>query len=97
MHYLVRYIESHPAIYHEVVAAVRNIPQPSLPTPTSTPGEEPATPQPPQHIIQDDPDDTHNQSSPVVTQVSSHGGHPVFQAYAEAADDSGDEQACGDS
>ncbi|KAH9204275.1 hypothetical protein DL95DRAFT_76338 [Leptodontidium sp. 2 PMI_412] len=97
--YLVSYIESHPATYHEVVAAVRNIPRPSLPTPTSTPGEEPAKPQSPQHVIQDDPDDpddpddTHDQNLPVMTQETSDGGRPLFQAYVEAADDSGDEQA----
>ena len=100
MQYLVSYIESHPATYHEVVAAVRNIPRPSLPTPTSTPGEEPAKPQSPQHVTQDDPDDpddTHDQSPPVVTQETSDGGRPLFQAYVEAADESGDEQALGDS
>ena len=100
MQYLVSYIESHPATYHEVVAAVRNILRPSLSTPTSTPGEEPAKPQSPQHVTQDDPDDpddTHDQSPPVVTQETSDGGRPLFQAYVEAADESGDEQALGDS
>ncbi|PVH67644.1 hypothetical protein DL98DRAFT_542997 [Cadophora sp. DSE1049] len=95
--YLVSYIESHPATYYEVVAVVRNIPRSSLPTPTSTPGEEPAKPQSPQHVIQDGPDDTHDQSPPVVTQETSDGGRPLFQAYVETADESGDEQARGDS
>ena len=102
MQYLVSYIESHPATYHEVVAAVRNILRPSLSTPTSTPGEEPAELYP-RHVMQDDPDDpddpydTHDQSLPVVTQETSDGGRPLFQVYVETADESGDEQALGDS
>ena len=45
----------------------------------------------------DDPYDTHDQSLPVVTQETSDGGRPLFQAYVEAADESGDELARGDS
>jgi len=45
----------------------------------------------------DDPYDTHDQSLPVVTQETSDGGRPLFQVYVETADESGDEQALGDS
>jgi len=57
----------------------------------------------PRHVMQDDPDDpddpydTHDQSLPVVTQETSDGGRPLFQVYVETADESGDEQALGDS
>ena len=79
---------AHPAAYHEVVAAVQEIPQPKpLPTPASTPREEPDT-DGQAHQHKNNLVDPHDHSSLATKQELSQGGRPLYHASTEDTDDS---------
>jgi hypothetical protein len=81
--------QNHPAAYNKLVPVVQQFLQLTLPTPASTPREEPDTDvradQHKNNLV-----DPHDHSSLAVKQGLSQGGRPLYHAYV---DDSNVEQA----